>query len=139
MHVSSLMEKQYTDIENRKRALRHKTADETYRRNAQYHKPRPSIETLLNLLTGKTDQEHNEEYTASARNQKGKDIGKNSIWRIHNDPVTQITNTSLKESTFEQAPSKQHIREKAISRYTFQTSMARQGFQFAEPTIYMFI
>jgi hypothetical protein len=55
MNVTSLVNDRYIEMENRKRALRQKTADDAYRKNAQYFKPKfnPALEELVDLLTGK--------------------------------------------------------------------------------------
>jgi hypothetical protein len=72
MNVTALISNRYNEIENRKRALRQKTADDAYRRNAQYFKPKfnPALEEIVDLLTGKKEKEHQPEVQAAIRDLK---------------------------------------------------------------------
>ncbi len=76
MNITSLVSNRFTETEHRKRVLRQKTADATYRKNAQYFKPKmnPALESLVDLLTGKKEQELkpevqsvNSRFTANAK------------------------------------------------------------------------
>lgn len=202
MNVTSLISNRYTEVENRKRTLRQKTADDAYRKNAQYFKPKfnPALEELVNLLTGKKEKEHQPEVQAAIRDlkdqvkQEGAPIStvKSGIPSSQvnivspddskaiailedvrqaalapEDPSEQdlqvaavATETILKaqgqstqeselsnviqmngleqanNGTVAQEKTKQRLFKKAISRYSFHMQMAKQGFHFAEPTIY---
>ncbi|MGG0657039.1 hypothetical protein [Rummeliibacillus pycnus] len=180
MNVASLVSNHYTEIENRKRALRQKSADDAYRKNAQYFKPKfnPALEELVGLLTGKKEQEHQPEVQAAIRDlqqHKGKVVramvetdatvekSRNtekmkedyvsgsfiqqtqgqSTQESKSSKVIQINGQEIVENatTADRAKVvrekvKQRLFEKAISRYSFHVQMAKQGFQFAQPTIY---
>ncbi|RPJ96004.1 hypothetical protein CW357_07390 [Rummeliibacillus sp. TYF005] len=72
MNVTSLVSNRYAEVENRKRALRQKTADDAYRKNAQYFKPKfnPALEELVDLLTGKKEKDHQPEVQAAIQDLK---------------------------------------------------------------------
>lgn len=195
MNVTSLVSNRYIEIENRKRALRQKTADDAYRKNAQYFKPQfnPAIEEIVDLLTGKKEKEHQPEVQAAIRSLKqqkneAKEEKSNSI--VHSevpssknfhednaqtiailedvrdaalapenpseqdlkvaataDEIIQKTQgqsniiqldkpeKAEKDSKIDHAL-KERLFNKAISFYTFHMQMAKQGFEFAQPTFY---
>jgi hypothetical protein len=58
MKLAALLNNRYAEIENRKRVLKQKTADEAYKKNAQYFQPmsNPALDDLVDLLTGKKEQ-----------------------------------------------------------------------------------
>ncbi|MGM9967208.1 hypothetical protein [uncultured Rummeliibacillus sp.] len=72
MNVTSLVSTRYAEVENRKRALRQKNADDAYRKNAQYFKPKfnPALEELVDLLTGKKEKDHQPEVQAAIQDLK---------------------------------------------------------------------
>lgn len=59
MKLAALLNNRYAEIENRKRVLKQKTADEAYKKNAQYFQPmsNPALDELVDLLTGKKEQQ----------------------------------------------------------------------------------
>lgn len=59
MKLAALLNNRYAEIENRKRVLKQKTADEAYKKNAQYFQPmsNPALDDLVDLLTGKKERE----------------------------------------------------------------------------------
>jgi len=214
MNVTSLVNDRYIEMENRKRALRQKTADDAYRKNAQYFKPKfnPALEELVDLLTGKKEREHQPEVQAAIRNlQQRKDyavqkedpsltvnneVSSNQLTNMasHDDtyartlailedvrdaalasenpseqdlqvaatttetiqkvqgqstPKSELSNviqmseheksdstTAVDSATIAQEKEKQRLFKKAISLYSFHMQMAKQRFQFTEPTIY---
>ncbi|WP_397536959.1 hypothetical protein [Rummeliibacillus pycnus] len=210
MNIASLVSDRYTEIENRKRALRQKTADNAYRKNAQYFKPNfnPALEELVELLTGKKEQEHQPEVQSAIRDLKQnqekavkaevessiiveKDVNtekmeasslQQAITSSHSAPhdqtiailedvrltalapenpskqdyqvvanATETIQQAKGQSTQASEPlkvvqmngqekdetAKKLFLKKAISRYSFHVQMAKQGFQFAQPTIYL--
>jgi len=207
MNIASLVSNRFTEIEDRKRSLRQKTADNAYRKNAQYFKPKfnPALEELVELLTGKKEHEYqpevqaaihdlkqsqetlaqdeiettiiDEKYVIAEKNAASKQTITNSQRDAYDpiiamreneryaalasenlskpdDQVATLTNNiqsiqgqSSKKSTSsniisingqEKAEiSKQRLFKKAVSQYSFQVQMAKQGFHFAQPTIYL--
>lgn len=75
MKLAALLNNQYTDIENRKRALRQKNAGDAYRKTAQYFQPKsnPALEELMDLLTGKKEKQHQPQVQAAIRELQQKD------------------------------------------------------------------
>lgn len=75
MKLAALLNNEYTDIENRKRALRQKNAGDAYRKTAQYFQPKsnPALEELMDLLTGKKEKQHQPEVQAAIRELQQKD------------------------------------------------------------------
>jgi len=69
MKLAARLNNQYTDIENRKRALRQKNAGDAYRKTAQYFQPKsnPALEELMDLLTGKKEKQHQPQVQAAIR------------------------------------------------------------------------
>ena len=59
MKLAASLNNRYAEIENRKRVLKQKTADEAYKKNAQYFQPKsnPALDELVDLLTGKKEQQ----------------------------------------------------------------------------------
>lgn len=59
MKLAAILNNRYAEIENRKRVLKQKTADEAYKKNAQYFQPKsnPALDELVDLLTGKKEQQ----------------------------------------------------------------------------------
>lgn len=59
MKLAAILNNRYTEIENRKRVLKQKNADEAYKKNAQYFQPKsnPALDELVDLLTGKKEQQ----------------------------------------------------------------------------------
>ncbi|MGX9133051.1 hypothetical protein ACWV26_01460 [Rummeliibacillus sp. JY-2-4R] len=164
MNITSLVSNRFADVEHRKRVLRHKTADAIYRRNAQYFKPKtnPALENLVDLLTGKKEQEHKPEVQSSIRKlqqlHKHDDQVNQTIQDVSSTRITiqsqssqipdSATRTNQKKTYTDTANSskttveekvKHRLFEKAISHYTFQVQVAKQGFQLAQPTIYLSI
>ncbi|HWI48107.1 MAG TPA: hypothetical protein VNU45_07810 [Rummeliibacillus sp.] len=213
MNIASLVSNRYTEIENRKRALRQKTADNAYRKNAQYFKPNfnPALEELVELLTGKKEQEHQPEVQSAIRDLKQNqekavqaEVGPSTIVEkdVNTEKMAENNTSSMQQTitssqsaphdqtiailedvrlaalapenpskqdyqvaatvaeTIQQAngqstqasePSKviqmnvqekaesakQRLLKKAISRYSFHVQMAKKGFQFSQPTIYL--
>lgn len=214
MNVTSLVNDRYIEMENRKRALRQKTADDAYRKNAQYFKPKfnPALEELVDLLTGKKEKEHQPEVQAAIRDlQQRKDyvvqkedpsltakneVSSNQLTNMasqedtyaqtlailedvrdaalasenpseqdlqvaatttetiqkvqgQSTPKSELSNviqmseheksdstTAMDSATIAQEKGKQRLFKKAISLYSFHMQMAKQRFQFTEPTIY---
>ncbi|WP_102693186.1 hypothetical protein [Rummeliibacillus pycnus] len=210
MNIASLVSNRYTEIENRKRSLRQKTADDAYRKNAQYFKPKfnPALEELVELLTGKKEHEHQPEIQAAIHDLKE---SQETVTEDEVDPaiideqngITKKNAASSIQQTIKTSqpnaydltiairenecyttlasdnPSKQddqvatlvtknihsiqgqssqtsaasnvipineqekaeiakkRLFKKAVSRYSFHVQMAKQGFQFAQPTIYL--
>ncbi|MEK5531705.1 hypothetical protein MKX79_20235 [Viridibacillus sp. FSL R5-0468] len=75
MKLAARLNNQYTDIENRKRALRQKNAGDAYRKTAQYFQPKsnPALEELMDLLTGKKEKQHQPQVQAAIRELQQKD------------------------------------------------------------------
>ncbi|KOO49808.1 hypothetical protein [Viridibacillus arvi] len=75
MKLAALLNNQYTDIENRKRALRQKNAGDAYRKTAQYFQPKsnPALEELMDLLTGKKEKQRQPQVQAAIRELQQKD------------------------------------------------------------------
>ncbi|MGE7918696.1 hypothetical protein ACQKM9_07065 [Viridibacillus sp. NPDC093762] len=75
MKLAAQLNNQYTDIENRKRALRQKNAGDAYRKTAQYFQPNsnPALEELMDLLTGKKEKQHQPQVQAAIRELQQKD------------------------------------------------------------------
>lgn len=205
MNVTSLVSNRYAEIENRKRALRQKTADDAYRKNAQYFKPQfnPALEELVDLLTGKKEKEHQPQVQAAIRDLKDQvkqeetpsltdhsemsevnivspdtktiailedvrqaalapdnpseqdlkvaatateTIQKTQSQSTHETELSNViqmndhekakSTTAIDSAVVAQEKSKQRLFKKAIARYAFHMQMAKQGFHFAEPTIY---
>lgn len=207
MNVASLVSNRYTEIENRKKSLKQKSADDAYRKNAQYFKPifNPALEELVGLLTGKKEQEHQPEVQAAIHDLKqnrettAQDEGATSIinekdliteehtaaskqqsilisqseahdqtmailedvryaalasenpYKQDNQVASIVANNIQGQSSQtsdsskviqlngqeQDETAKQRLFKKAISRYSFHVQMARQGFQFAQPSIYL--
>ncbi|MBM7698952.1 hypothetical protein [Kurthia huakuii] len=59
MKLAAILNNRYAEIENRKRVLKQKTADEAYKKNAQYFQPKSNqaLDELVDLLTGKKEQQ----------------------------------------------------------------------------------
>lgn len=59
MKLAAILNSRYTEIENRKRVLKQKNADEAYKKTAQYFQPKsnPALDELVDLLTGKKEQQ----------------------------------------------------------------------------------
>ena len=59
MRLAALLNNRYSEIENRKRMLQQKTADEAYKKNAEFFQPmsNPALDELVDLLTGKKEKE----------------------------------------------------------------------------------
>lgn len=59
MKLAAILNNRYTEIENRKRVLKQKNADEAYKKNAQYFQPKsnPALDELVDLLTGKKEHQ----------------------------------------------------------------------------------
>ena len=208
MNVTSLVSNRYAEVENRKRALRQKTADDAYRKNAQYFKPKfnPALEELVDLLTGKKEKDHQPEVQAAIQDlkqqkdlieqqnssvndeiaftqlanpislddkyaqtittlddvsdatlapekpsQKDLQMASETIQQTQsqstretelsnvfqmNDHEKEKSTTISDNAVIAQEKTKQRLFKKAIARYAFHMQMAKQGFHFAEPTIY---
>ncbi len=59
MRLAALLNNRYSEIENRKRMLKQKTADEAYKKNAEFFQPmsNPALDELVDLLTGKKEKD----------------------------------------------------------------------------------
>lgn len=221
MNTTSLIGNRYFEMENRKKALRQKTADYAYRKNAQYFKPKfnPALEELVDLLTGKKEQDQDPEVQATIHGLKQnkdnqnqveasattEDIDttqeKGQVSTVQKDGISSQSNSyktmmqeNVRHSAVPLEPSNQNVSDlstatetvlqtqgqstqttastkktqtnrlnvndfdaaadqvilahkkarqklfkKAISRYSFHMQMAKQGFQFVQPTIYCVI
>lgn len=162
MKLAALLNNRYAEIENRKRALKQKNADEAYKKNAQYFQPmsNPALEQLVDLLTGKKEREVNgalsqpREETPSAQmaiDQEQTPVAEKSfaapsiaqpvVSSTHTDVAQSIEKTvDVVEKPQTQMNVKQAFRnrlfEKATACYQFQAQMARSGFQMDEPIFY---
>lgn len=223
MNITSLVGNHYSEMENRKKALRQKTADYAYRKNAQYFKPKfnPALEELVDLLTGKKEQDQDSEVQATIHGLKqnkdkeeqnqveasaiAEDIDttqeKGQVSTVQKEGISSQSNSyntmmqgNVRHSAVPLEPNDQNVPDlstatetvlqtqgqstqttastkkvqtnklnvndfdvaadrvilahkkarqilfkKAISRYSFHMQMAKQGFQFVQPTIYRVI
>ncbi|MBK3495475.1 hypothetical protein JFL43_11555 [Viridibacillus sp. YIM B01967] len=102
MKLAALLNNQYTDIENRKRALRKKNAGDAYRKTAQYFQPKsnPALEELMDLLTGKKEKEHQPQVQAAIREiqQKDQESRAKATDDTEQTPLTAVVSETTKTS-----------------------------------------
>lgn len=143
MNVTSLVSNRYAEVENRKRALRQKTADDAYRKNAQYFKPKfnPALEELVDLLTGKKEKDHQPEVQAAIQDLKQqKDLIEQQNSSVNDEVASaQLANPISSDDKYAQTiatienvsdvapenPSQQDLQVAAIASETIQKAQSQ--------------
>jgi len=96
MKLAALLNNRYAEIENRKRVLKQKTADEAYKKNAQYFQPmsNPALDDLVDLLTGKKEQQAKPALQQAIRQMQEEHVGAPTY-----APIEDVVASSNNETT----------------------------------------
>lgn len=96
MKLAALLNNRYAEIENRKRVLKQKTADEAYKKNAQYFQPmsNPALDELVDLLTGKKEQQAKPALQQAIRQMQEEHVGAPTY-----APIEDVVASSNNETT----------------------------------------
>lgn len=166
MKLTAMLNSRLNEIEARKKQVNAKSADNAYKKNAEYFKPtaNPAMEELVDLLTGKKEKKENtdlEHFIQQVRlEQQANETDKVSMSSVQlteaqAEPTLtptemmlnqDITVSLLPETTLPQPlpvqikdarqMSKERLTEKAIATYKFHMTMAKNGFDVLQPLIY---
>lgn len=152
MRLASLLNNRFTEFEARKKLVTLKNVDDAYKKQAKYFTPtaNPSLEELVNLLTGKKEKEDHSNLQESLQHlQQRATIEENQGTTqsptemmlqddvtVHLLPETGLPKPLPVQLKDAKQMTKERLTEKALATYQFQMSMARGGFKVLEPMIY---